>query len=569
MKTLIIKIKTIIAILLVMLLINACTDNFETLNTHPGLVTKDLINPDLLLTRVEVDLFVKGSGGPGSAGNYCGLDVSDANRPFQTGDNPGLWNSTYNDYVRNSADIIHLTEDDPDMVNKHAIARIIKAYAFANLTDTYGDVPYFESALKLEQAVFQPRYDAQQDIYMDLFQELKEAAAELDADKASFGNADILYKGDVAKWRKLANSLRFRLALRVRYVDATLAKSQMSDLTLDNMISQADDDAFITRITDYPENENQAYVSMVNAKGDITKSYIGKTLLDLLVGTGDSHNPEDPRIGFYCDTAKADWPGSVDTVDYFGYRGHPLLGLVPVEEKYPYGSESCSRVPDFAYCPSVQVSVFRSSETYFSLAEAALVGLYGSPADAQMYYKQGIVEAMNQSLAEFEDLVPQIPEVCLLLHQGDPAGPWTEADVQDYIDYKTVSQAQVDDFLANAPVMTLTGDDTHKLEMIINQKIISIPTSLQGWSEKRRTGFPKVLVGHDNDDLKGKIPRRFQWPTSEQQVNSANFAIAVEKIGGKNEQSVKFWWDANPNYDANSQYPGEVLSQPTAWITTK
>ena len=259
------KIKIIVSIVLGMLLFNSCTKNFEEMNTYPGLVTSDVVDPSQILTYTEVQIFVRSNtDGSGTTGNYCGMSVSDANRPFQTGDKPGEWNSTYNTFVRNASDLMRLTEKDPDLVNQHAIARIIKAYAFANLTDIYGDVPYFESSLPLENAVFQPKYDAQQDIYVDLFKELKEAAAELDESKPSFGNADILYQGNVGKWRKLANSLRLRLALRVRYVNPQLAKDQMADLTLANTISSRDDDAVVMTINDYPENRNQQYVSMIN-----------------------------------------------------------------------------------------------------------------------------------------------------------------------------------------------------------------------------------------------------------------------------------------------------------------
>ena len=95
-----------------------------------------------------------------------------------------------------------------------AIARILKAWAFAKVTDSYGDIPYFESSLPQEDAVYKPKYDTQQAIYTDLFKELREAAAQLDENKESYGSADLVYAGDVVKWGKLANSIRLRLALR-------------------------------------------------------------------------------------------------------------------------------------------------------------------------------------------------------------------------------------------------------------------------------------------------------------------------------------------------------------------
>ncbi len=91
-------------------------------------------------------------------------------------------------------------------------------------------------------------------------------------------------------------------------------------------------------------NENffnvNASWSGLRANGpDLTKSFIGKTALDIW------QDNFDPRLKLYCDTAEAAWPTTpgYDTIDYFGYRGHPVLGYVPVEQKYPYGSESCSR----------------------------------------------------------------------------------------------------------------------------------------------------------------------------------------------------------------------------------
>ena len=256
------------------------------------------------------------------------------NNPFQYGDAPGTWNSGYGTYLNNLSEIIRLTKDDPELVNKKAIARIMKVWAFAKVTESYGDIPYFESCLPQEEAVYRPKYDTQQSIYEDFFMELKAAAAELDETKESYGSSDLMYGGDVVKWKKLANSLRLRLALRVRYADAALATANMSDLTEADLITTREDDAYIYTSTDFIEHQNALYNRIVNnqGQGETGCWTLGKTMLDILIGDGDPHNPADPRTGIYADTAKATWIAEYDTT--FGYRGKPILGYSPVEYKY-------------------------------------------------------------------------------------------------------------------------------------------------------------------------------------------------------------------------------------------
>ena len=309
------KINIIAALSLALLLMNnACTDHFEELNTPNNLVTEDLVNIDLMLTLVQVPSIIvnvpygfgDAPNGHGTIGNYCGMSVSNANRPFMYGDAPGVWNNAYGGYLNNLSEIIRLCEKDPetapDLINKKAIARIMKAWVFAKLTDTYGNVPYSESCLSQEEAVYRPKYDTQQSIYEDLFKELKEAAAELDESKDSYGNADVIYGGDPAKWKKLANSIRLRLALRVRYADAALATANMSDLTETNLITTRADDAYGFTVTDYPENRNSLYNSLIERGYPHTSHYPGKTIIDLL------NDNNDPRTKIYVDTAKAEFP---------------------------------------------------------------------------------------------------------------------------------------------------------------------------------------------------------------------------------------------------------------------
>ncbi len=556
-----IKIFTVISLAL-LLMNNACTDNFEELNTPNNLVTEDLVNIDLMLTLVQRNSVIFGSNGHGTIGNYCGMSVSNANRPFAYGDSPGVWNSAYRSYLNNLSEIIRLTQMDsetaPDLVNKKAIARIMKAWVFSKVTDTYGDIPYSESCLSQDQAVFNPKYDSQKSIYEDLFKELKEAAAELDNSKESYGSADLMYGGDVAKWAKLANSLRLRLALRVRYADAALATANMSDLTEANLITTRDDDAYGFSVTDYQENRNGLYNSLSDRGYPHTSHYPGKTIIDLL------NDNNDPRTKVFFDTAKAEFPGTTPGLDYFGYRGHPVLGKVPVEEKYPYGAEACSRWTPFWWSPEIERPIIKCSEVYFSLAEAALFGIKGTSADANHYYQLGIDKAIEWAAEFYETSKPQMSNV-LYLYYSLFDNDWTEDDANIFFNHKEMTQAEIDAFKASA-AYTLSGTQEQQLEQIMNQKMIAIfPLEYQGWADWRRTGYPRVLVGTDGDNLMGVSPRRMPWPNSEQTVNSDSYAKALEQIGGTDGRLVKIWWDANPA--APHEHPGTVESMDTTWVS--
>ncbi|MGV8094564.1 MAG: SusD/RagB family nutrient-binding outer membrane lipoprotein [Mangrovibacterium sp.] len=545
------------------LIMNACTDNFQELNTPVDLLLEDNVNVDMMFTQVIASLSVQSSGAVRSTiANYSGMAVQGDNRPFQEGDAPGVWNATYGNYGRNLSDIIHIcqkrdTENgDQANTNKIAIARILKAYVFARCTDVYGNIPYSESCLPLEEAVYQPKYDLQKDIYTDLFKELKEAVAQLTSGETSYDNADILYKGDITKWAKFGNSLRLRLALRVRYVDPEMARSNMNDLSLSNLISDPADDAIAYTNTQYTDWQNDLYTDLVERKHIVVKREIGKTMLDILIGNGDAHHPADPRTKLYADTAMA-------TFQSFGYRGRPLLGQCPVQQQYPYSDESVSKWSDLLFVAVIERSMYRSPETYFNLAEAALFGLKGTSVDAQTYYKKGIELAMANAKAFYVKSAPQLPEVINLFHDN---APLTGQEIAERVASKEITQEEIDDFLANNPVITLTGTNEEKLEQIINQKMVAFfPNDYEAWADYRRTGYPRILIGNDADDLHGQIPRRMPWPTNEQTLNGTQYDLALKVIGGegKDNRLTRFWWDANPN--PVHPHPGTVEWREHPW----
>lgn len=529
-----------------------CVKDFDDQNTPNNLVIEEVVNVDLIFTRVQVYSTLRNYGGSvGRSAKYAGQAISESGGAFNVDVVTDLWDATYTNYIRNLSEIMRLTKDDPELVNKYAMARILKVLAFAQCTDFHGDIPYFEVAQPMDQIIYEPKYDTQKSIYEDLFKELKEAAADLDASKDTYGSADIFYEGDVEKWEKFANSLRLRLAMRIRYVDSQLAESQISDLTDDNLIVSSDDNAFVFTSNDYPENRNNDYATLLSNGTDLYKKLMPKTVLDIW------KNNYDPRLKLYADTAMA-------TFQSFGYRGRPLLGDCPQEQKNPYGFESVSRQSMHMYAAIWPVPVMTAAEVNFALAEAALFGLKGTMADAQTYYSNGYEAALNWSLLWYQTTTGQIAE---LFSYFDPA--MDGAAITAYDEFHAITEAEISAFLDSASVLTLTGTPEEKFEMVINQKAVSFyPTMIHdAYSEWRRTGYPRVLIGDDAGELAGVSPRRGLYPYTEQTLNGDNLDEAIQRMGGTDHALNPVWWDANPSVPY--EHPEEVEWRDLPWIETK
>jgi hypothetical protein len=290
---------------------------------------------------------------------------------------------------------------------------------------------------------------------------------------------------------------------------------------------------------------------------------VQKPFMDILIGNGDANNPVDPRIAIYADTAWVQWRGTqgYEDLESFGYRGSPLVVNVPVEEKYPWGSGTVSRWSAFWYAPVIERPLIRSSEVYFALAEAALVDLI--QGDADEYYKKGMDEAMAWAQKFYENTKPQMPDY-LDIYYSEVYPDWDETWEADYWADKEITQDEIDAFKANE-IYSLSGSTEEQLEMIIEQKIIALyPDEDEGWSEYRRTGYPRILVGSDADPLNGVVPRRMPWPQNEENVNSANYEEVLKRFGGKDGRLVRFWWDANPA--APHEHPETVPTMDHPWV---
>ncbi len=480
-------IKGIPVIILCMYLMN-CTKDFKEINTDPTLATKDVIKPSLLLTPVlKNSIFdIPDRYGIGEYSGY--FSPPDGGDVFLNINWDDPFSGTYRNYLINIAEIMRLTAGKPSLSNENAIARIWKVWLFHRLTDQYGDVPYFDAVKDVDSMVTQPKYDTQQDIYTDMFKELKEAAAQLSDDPAqeSFGDADILFHGDVDSWRRFANSLRLRLAIRVRYVDAGLAQANITDVLSQPLIDDNSQNATLSTLDDgNTQNDNQFYETNLRLPGNMVVSF---TLTDNL------KRLNDPRLPAFAKPAPA---------AAAGYRGVPIQ--LKDTQKVRYTADSVSLMSDAFLQKVYDIVVLNAAEVDFLRSEAALAGLSGE--DAQAFYVKGIQDAMDQ-------------------YHIDPS--------------------QVAAYLAS-PAGTLSGTDEDKLQQIITQKWLAILYDPEeAWAEFRRTGYPTIWTGAMLGNTNGEVPRRLIYSNDEYFKNTENVKAAAARLAQGDSYMSKVWWDVKP-----------------------
>ncbi|MBN9385828.1 MAG: SusD/RagB family nutrient-binding outer membrane lipoprotein [Chitinophagaceae bacterium] len=463
-----------------------CTKNFTEINTDHTLVTSDIIKPSLLFTGVLKNSIFS-TYNTSIVAEYSGYYANQGSGViFQNANWAEPFNTFYTSYIINMAECVRLTAKDPKLINENAMARIFKVWLFQMLTDMYGDVPYFQAAQSMDETVNQPKYDKQQDIYKDMLKELKEAVASLSdvPTLSSYGDADLLYGGSVDKWRRFGNSLRLRLAIRVRYADATLAKQHITDLAGAVFIDDNSLNAKLTTIDGTnPSNRNPLM-------DDPTNSYplwVSFTLTDNL------KKLNDPRLPVFAKPA---------TDGVSGYRGRPIA-ITGTESVYT--ESSTAYLSYFFRNPAYSIIIFNTAEVYFLKAEAGLAGL--SSDDAQAMYTKGIQASMG---------------------------------------YYSVDQTASNNYTGSAAGI-LSGTDEEKTRQIIVQKwIANFYEVYEGWAEFRRTGYPEIWTGNSLGSTNGEVPRRLTYPLDEYTKNGNNVKTAASLLSGGDAYLSRVWWDAKP-----------------------
>lgn len=513
----------------------SCTDDFDALNTPSDQLTAENLNAANLGQAFAQSQFHGAHGAAGGGGFQIGQNLfadlwgqyystTAENFDSDTNVEVGGWaNAAWNYIYGTPAPQIQFVEEftaNENMAIENAIAKIWRIQIFHKATDYWGPIIYSEFG----NGEVSVAYDSQEDVYNRFFTELDEAVSVLESNLGAgnaFNDHDLVYGGDERQWLTFANSIRLRLAMRIRYVNPTLAQEEAEKAVLAGVMEDNSDNALVLTT----EN-NKNPKDLVTGWGEFRMSASMESLLK---------GYDDPRLEDYFEPA-----------DDGEFRG--LRNGIPSSGKGSFLNSMGSDV-DIKWQPiasggtNPDIEIMNAAEMYFLRAEGALLN-WDMGGTAQELYEQGIRTSM-QDRSDRNDAVT-ITESQIDAYIASSNIP---ADIShthpDWPSSWDISAA------TDIPVAFESGaSEERRLEQIITQKWLAVyPNGFEAYAEVRRTGYPQLLPrlsSQNNRVGPDETVRRMTFVGVEYSNNASAVEAAIQLLDGPDENDTKVWWDAKP-----------------------
>jgi len=487
--------KYIISLAAAAVLFTSCSKELQRVNINPN----NLETPDAatLLSNTIVSEFYNNASISWTLANgynqYMTFSSSYYDQPtrYSPVSNSPYWTAMYE--AARDANTLYNTGVKKSSPFLQAAALALRSYAFAQLTELWGDIP-FTQALEGATGSYTPPYDGQQTVYTDagagIIPSLRRADSLLKANPSGLLGGDLLFNANVASWRRFINALRLRYLLRV---SAKMDPStEMQAIVSDGMLMQnAGQSAALTLPTTTPYN----FPGLTERTGDFQVKYMNSLLYNTFVNTGDS-----ARIQAYF----AKNPNNASKTDFnFSYFGGMPMVIDADGTQVATSSNFNATFVSGANKSLIKARLITYAEQELILAEAAVKGFIGG--DAQTWYNNGV----NGAFAE--------------IGITDATGP---------------------NYLGHSAVAFDNSTSAASLQQIITQKwLVNIDNGFEGWIEFRRTGYPALVSGGSASLNNGAIPTRFLYPTDEVTINAKNYRTEVANMGGSEITTYKAWWE--------------------------
>jgi hypothetical protein len=424
----------------------------------------------------------------------------------------------FTDVIRNFSQAIEKTKGVADLVNINSTAVILRAFDLHRMTDLYGDIPYTQAGYGLVDGDknWFPKYESQKDVYAALVKDIKAARDKMSASAKSMGTQDFIYGGDIAKWKKFANSLLMRIAMRMSNVDATGAAAVYKEAQASGAFTSNADNAHIKFATG-PQgiNRNGLNDGYWNTYKYSRDCKISKTFIDWMKANNDprlmivSGGIGSPDVASEWKTGVADQEGMPN-----GYTAANIAGALSTEKAAAYKALTSQANRVFSMLNLKYLDwedpylLITYGEVELMNAEAALKGWLTTSAET--HFNNGVKAAIQN---------------------------WTNFDASFS---KTTSE--IDTYIAGRGFAAASS--TNKLKLIGEEYwAATYLNDIESWSNWRRTGYPVLVPTNDPNRFEAnEIPRRLIYWENEISSNPANYKIAVDRMGG-DKFMTKTWWD--------------------------
>ncbi|MCL6257525.1 SusD/RagB family nutrient-binding outer membrane lipoprotein [Aquiflexum sp. TKW24L] len=502
------KILNFILIVLMLGYSTSCDQNFDELNTNRVAATS--IDPAFQLNNATVNSSPNSFGmlvfemgivqqiiSPNS-GVLTGANFNQDNRG-STQDN---WIKYYRNVIKNTKDVIFRIKDDPTRSNLLQMTRIMQAYGFMVLTDSYGSIPYSEAGVGYSSQIFYPKYDTQESIYADIIKELEEASAALNT-SGRIETADILFAGNIDKWKKFGYSLLLRAGMRLSKANPTLAQQTVAKAFAGGVILNNTDNAVIIHDANYVNPAGNT----LNAT-EAANFYMTAPFVNFLKSTND------PRLGAIA-------------VRYVGAKSGP--------EQQPARQ---------TFDPALQIGMPMGNDNAGAIAAAANLGLAS-------FYDFSQVDRRRVAKITAPGFIVTASQTNLLLAEARQRGWITAGTAAEYFQAgvrahmvqmalhdaaSTIPAPAIDAYITANPLVDATA-----LQQINSQYwVSSLMNGPESFANFRRSGFP-VLQANPFPGREVLFINRLTYPNSEISVNSDKVGEAIAAQGADNLET-KVWW---------------------------
>jgi len=469
----------------VVIMLQSCTKGFEELNRDPTKPTD--VTPALLITGIEktasdilYSIPVNGTLGMLYA-QYFSQTQNESQSQYQLdeGANNLLW-SMYSGPLSNIQELKRLNNENPDpgATNQNAIAGILEVWIYQILTDAYGDIPFSE-ALRGDELILTSPYDDSKKIYDSLLVRLDTHIAALDSSEASFTSGELIYNGDVMKWKKLANALKLRIGIRMLNAEPEKARAVIESASA-NTFTSIEDEAKFPYLSEVPD---QFPLNEEAGAGIPSQFFVSATLVDQLKATND------PRLDKYARIAPA---------------ANDIIGKPYGIGDFSGGIDQYSRPSSQTYAPDFPGYIISYAEVEFALAEAASLG-FEVGGHASEFYQNGVRASMQ---------FWEVPE--------DEIAAFLTANPYDQSDAKNIIGQQKWVALYNQGMQGWFERTRLDFKKLNGDPFFVAPATIL-------------------DPAVSFVPYRITYPIGELSNNRSNYDAAVSAMGG-DTKGIKLWW---------------------------